>query len=95
MDVRISERIRVYTDSNCFMLCLDDMEIPYKSFDLLLCRVVREELSNDEIVTIGDLKKRLDDLHSLVYGLYTVSGMYPEIKMKTRKYTGVGYGQDI
>jgi hypothetical protein len=70
------------------------MVMYYKSLDLLLKSVVKEELKDTELDTVERLMKKLDDLNSLVYGLYAVSGMYPEIKFKTGKYTGVNYGKD-
>lgn len=93
MNITINELISINTEDNCFVLVVGDNSYYYKSFDLLLTRMVRELIIKSDLDTIAELVNTMKEIKDMIYGIYSVSGMYDDIKMNNRKYTGVGYGQ--
>jgi len=44
--------------------------------------------------SVSELANAVKEFKDMIYGIYAVSGMYPEIKKNTALFTGVHYGQD-
>lgn len=93
MRININKDVCIYTSDNCFVLSHKGEEFYYKSFDLLLSKLTNIIAMSDDITSISELVNIMKDLRDMIYGLYAVSGLYPEIKFKTNKYTGVNYGK--
>ena len=93
MNIIINDLISISTEDNCFVLIVGIDRYYYKSFDLLLTRMVRELIIKSDLDTVAELVNTMKEINDMIYGIYSVSGMYDDIKMNNRKYTGVGYGQ--
>lgn len=93
MRIKVNKDICIYTTDNCFVLSHKEEEFYYKSFDLLLSKLTNIIAMSDEITSIEELVNTMKELRDMIHGLYTVSGLYPEIKSKFNKYTGVNYGK--
>ncbi len=94
MNIKINDRISIGSDKTCFILTIDNEQNFYKTMDRLLLRVMNEEMLHSEATSIDSLKKKLDDLYTLIYAIYGISGMYPDIKTKQSKYSGVYHGKE-
>ena len=92
MRIKVNKDVCIYTIDNCFVLSHKEEEFYYKSFDLLLSKLTNVIASDEKITSIEELVNTMKELRDMIHGLYAVSGIYPEIKFKTKKYTGVNYG---
>lgn len=93
MRIKVNKDVCIYTTDNCFVLSHKEEEFYYKSFDLLLSKLTNVIASDEKITSIEELVNAMKELRDMIHGLYAVSGLYPEIKSKFNKYTGVNYGK--
>lgn len=83
----------VKDDGICFILEMNGQESCYKSFDLLLFAYVNKRVGLSNAESVEDLLKVMQDIRDMIHGLFSFSGMYPEIKSKFGKYVGVSDGK--
>ena len=55
MNIIVNELISINTEDNCFVLVVGDNSYYYKSFDLLLTRMVREVITGKELSNVQEL----------------------------------------
>jgi len=94
MNIRINSKARIYSLSNCFVLEYKAEEFFFKSFDLLVTKLFNLCMLDNQAEDVSELVNSIKEFKDTIYGLYAVSGMYPEIKTKTTEFTGVLYGKD-
>ena len=91
MNIRINHNTYITADDACFTLHYKSEEFFFKSFDLLVSKLFNITMANSQTESIQELVNEIKEFKTMIYGLYAVSGLYPEIKSKTNKYTGVYY----
>lgn len=94
MNIRINSKTRIYSTSNCFVVEYDESEYYFKSFDLMVTKLFNLCMLDSSCESVTELANTVKEFKDMIYGLYAVSGMYPEIKSKVKEYTGVLYGQN-
>lgn len=83
----------VKNDGICFILEMNGQESYYKSFDLLLFAYVNKRVVVSNAESVDDLLTVMKDIRDMIQGLFSLSGMYPEIKSKFGKFVGVDDGR--
>jgi len=94
VDIRINSKTRIYSLSSCFVIEYKSEEFYFKSFDLLVSKLLNLCMLDSSCKTVSELANAVKEFKDMIYGIYAVSGMYPEIKKNTALFTGVHYGQD-
>lgn len=88
MEINFGDAL-VRDDGNCFVLVMNDVESYYKSFDLLLFAYVNKRVGICHAESVDELLVVMKDIRDLIHGLFSCSGMYPEIKSKYAQFVGV------
>ena len=94
MNIKINDNIYITNDDTCFILMINQEPLYYKTLDRVFLRIMNELLLQSDVDSVISLKNKLDELYSMIYGVFGVSGMYPDLKVKQSKYTGVRYGKE-